>query len=129
MSCMESKFVVRGKIHGVTGINKESLEYLTYKFGKPTDFYDDNDWYYEATKDNRYSPIYDWDTKQWFIDYTLKYHSEYKTYVEPETLTLSLLKTIVGNMLEKCGDTMTEEDIVVVAYDWYNGGDEPIIYK
>jgi hypothetical protein len=125
---MEYKTVLRAEIPSLQGANKNTAyEYFKNILGEAPDVedYDGEIEWFEY--DGELQPIHDWDTKKWGIDLILKHTSDYKVKVKNDYkngVTLTEFKELADRLVQKFG--VNENQIRLISYDWYNGGDEPI---
>lgn len=130
MSCMESKMTLRVEIESLKGNTyEEAYPYFKAFLGEADDV---DEWegkveYFSYDKsDNLIVPVLQHKDKRWGIDYILDYHYDGRSKVGKESYTL-LEIDIIASKLSKTF-SVNKDDIRLVSYEWYNGGDEPVSF-
>lgn len=120
MSCVESKLVLRLELPFLKGkSNTEAYEYFKDILGEAEEL---DEWKGEVEYFNyqgKVQPITDYQGS-WGADYVLYDSSENMDY-NGSILEVNERAKEIASMFN-----MSEKDVKLFAYNWYNGGDEPV---
>jgi hypothetical protein len=130
MSCMERKTTLRMEIPSLQGKDyTEAFEYFRNILGEPEelDLDEETGEVYYFSYEGKFQPVYDYSNKKWGADLILYHSSDYKVYVSSDYergVTLKEFNMLADELVGKFGGN--KEDIKLLSYEWYNGGDEPV---
>ena len=128
MSCMERKIVLRIELPQLKDkTTTEAYEYFKSILGVANEI---DEWEGEIeffSYDKSIQPITDWNGS-WGVDYVLHHSSGYKTYIGENFngLTLKEFEERAFILSDLFG--IKYNNVKLMSYNWYNGGDEPVTF-
>lgn len=130
MSCMESKMVLRVEIESLKG-NSYDEAYPYYKsfLGEADEV---EEWEgnvefftYEKSK-HEFIPVLEYGEQRWGIDYILDYHYDGRRRNGKSAYTLSEIISATERICRTFN--VSNDNVKLISYEWYNGGDEPVSF-
>lgn len=130
MSCMESKMVLRVEIESLKGDSCDDAYVYFKTFLGEADEVEVWDgkikyFYYDESK-HEFVPVLQYDGVRWGIDYILDYHYDGNRKSGKSEYTVAEIIASTERMCRMFN--VSSDDIKLVSYEWYNGGDEPVSF-
>lgn len=130
MSCMESKIVLRVEIESLKGSTyDEAYPYFKAFLGEADDI---DEWdgvveYFRYDKSlHEIIPVREYNENRWGIDYILSYHYDGTLRIGKTEFALTEIIDATEKLCRMFN--VNNDEIKLVSYEWYNGGDEPVSF-
>lgn len=130
MSCMESKMALRVEIENLKGSTyDEAYPYFKAFLGEADEV---EDWeekieyfHYDKLK-HEFVPVLQYNGKRWGIDYILHHYYNGTIKKGKTEYTLTEINAATERICQLFN--VSKDEIKLVSYEWYNGGDEPVTF-